>query len=445
MSELPQRRGTEPVPPAQIKVGAHVLIQLGRELVTDVEQAILECVKNCYDADAPGCRIEVNTQARVNRVETGLVERLARFDKESPTVKPKIDLIPPPADDEGATSEGEWCQRTLTCSGSLVIEDRGDGMSSDQLRASWLTVSGSVKRGTSGTPKAKTKKGRPPLGDKGLGRLGTMKLGDVLLVETATSPDLDLTTAQFRWEDCDSAATVDEVPVAFGSKTNTGRFKGTRVTVLGLNDIQEWRRPNRIHEIVASLAKLISPFEATSTFPVTIAVDGVESSLLAVADEVLSRAMAAFEFEWEQSDSGDRTLVAKASISRKLLASERSDNQRKRTALVFDADDGAGFAEMLMSPKKLKGYNKKSVSADRKWYVELERRYDWSHLLLSDEKASVDPGPFSGKFYFFRMDRQDNKEASKAAAGVAITSSLLKGLTGVAIGNAFLLLVQSGS
>jgi hypothetical protein len=37
---------------AQLKVGAHVLVQLGAELVTDVEQAILECVKNAYDADS---------------------------------------------------------------------------------------------------------------------------------------------------------------------------------------------------------------------------------------------------------------------------------------------------------------------------------------------------------------------------------------------------------
>ena len=38
-------------PEAHIKVGAHVLTQLGRELVTDVEQALLECVKNAYAPD----------------------------------------------------------------------------------------------------------------------------------------------------------------------------------------------------------------------------------------------------------------------------------------------------------------------------------------------------------------------------------------------------------
>src|SRR4051812_40888569 len=45
----------------ELRVGAHVLVQLGSELVTDVEQALLECVKNAYDADSPGCRISIET------------------------------------------------------------------------------------------------------------------------------------------------------------------------------------------------------------------------------------------------------------------------------------------------------------------------------------------------------------------------------------------------
>lgn len=46
---------------AFLRVSTHVLIQLGRELVTDTEQAILECVKNAYDADSPLCLINVDT------------------------------------------------------------------------------------------------------------------------------------------------------------------------------------------------------------------------------------------------------------------------------------------------------------------------------------------------------------------------------------------------
>jgi hypothetical protein len=43
------------------------------------------------------------------------------------------------------------------------------------------------------------------------------------------------------------------------------------------------------------LAKLISPFEATSTFPVKVSLDGVEQSLVTITDEVLKQAIAEFK------------------------------------------------------------------------------------------------------------------------------------------------------
>src|ERR1043166_6522875 len=71
---------------AELRVSAHVLVQLGNELVTDVEQAILECVKNSYDADSPGCRIEIDTREEGVQFEFGTAGRLKRFDTPSETV-----------------------------------------------------------------------------------------------------------------------------------------------------------------------------------------------------------------------------------------------------------------------------------------------------------------------------------------------------------------------
>ena len=97
-----------------------------------------------------------------------------------------------------------------------------------------------------------------------------MKLGDVLRIETSTSITGPIAVAQFRWADCTVANTVDEIPVYVDELENPVGFKGTRVSVLGLRDLSDWRRKNRVHEIARSLARLISPFEATSTFPVGI-------------------------------------------------------------------------------------------------------------------------------------------------------------------------------
>ncbi len=416
----------------QLKVGAHVLVQLGSELVTDAEQALLECVKNAYDADATSCEIVIDTRALGERSELDLVDRLARFDACTGTVKAEIQAASAPLDDDGKELPGSWCRRVLSFEGSLAIVDGGDGMTPEQLRSSWLTISGSAKRGAPGSVKKKTTgKSRTPLGDKGLGRLGTMKLGDILVVETATAADERLSTAQFRWADCGTAETVDEIPVKFGTLPNPSRFKGTRVSILGLNDLAHWRQPDRITNLTASLAKLVSPFEATSTFPVTVRSDKGTTSLVSVTNEILGRAVARFDFSWQAGAAGHMELVATAYMQRRLLAPTGSSAQRKRTDLVFADDGGAAFEEWLRSPSKLKGYARKEINSNPAWYVELERRYSYADILVKAGVPLSNPGCFKGSFYFFHLSRDAGPDT--AAAGVAVTSGLIKGMTGIAI------------
>jgi hypothetical protein len=144
-----------------------------------------------------------------------------------------------------------------------------------------------------------------------------------LLIETATSAAAPLATAQFRWTDCDTARTVDEIPVYLAQEKNSDKFKGTRVSVLGLRDIDEWRRPDRIYDITRSLAKLISPFEATSIFPVNVSLDGVEQSLVTITDEVLKQAIVLTPRRWCQvggsNSAGDGGQKARAPGSARII------------------------------------------------------------------------------------------------------------------------------
>jgi len=418
---------------AQLRVGSHVLIQLGRELVTDVEQAILECVKNSYDADSPGCRIEIDTREQGTLYEHGTADKLARFTAPAENV---VVIVKP---SEGAEKPADAADptalvtRQLDYMGRITIEDTGDGLDPDQLRSSWLVISKSRKR-TAGGPKAKTFRKRTPLGDKGLGRLGTMKLGDILLIETATSPESDLWRAQFRWADCDVADTVDQIPVQITNKTNSAGFKGTRVSILGLNDMPEWRRPRRLNEIARSLAQLISPFEATSTFPVGIVLDGVDQSLSGLANEVLARAVAEFHFRWEDDPlTGNRRLVARALMRKRLLASERNDKQKHKTERAFNGPDrGEGFAKALKSSSRMKQYDHVEVADDAPWYLEIKRTFNWSDFFIEEGLASTrDPGPFIGSFYYFHLNDRGPDEA--AAAGVGVDSSVIKSMAGISI------------
>jgi len=61
----------------ELRIDTRVVRQLGAELITDPEQALLELVKNSYDADADRCRVQIDTNAKAyfalgDRLETPL-------------------------------------------------------------------------------------------------------------------------------------------------------------------------------------------------------------------------------------------------------------------------------------------------------------------------------------------------------------------------------------
>lgn len=421
---------------SSLKVSAHVLVQLGSELVTDVDQALLECVKNAYDADSPGCRIEINTRDVGEIKETASAAKLLGFADPAEGVQVAI------YDDKGNRLDGPngsvrkldpqaIVHRHLHYMGKVSIEDHGEGISPEKVASSWLLISGSAKRSDGNGPKKTTKKGRTPLGDKGLGRLGTMKLGDVLEVESATSTDEPLTIARFRWQDCNGATTVDKVPVITESRENTGRFKGTRVNIYGLNDLPDWRRTKRLDEIARTLAKLVSPFEATSTFPVVITLDGNESSLASVTDQVLSQAIAKFDFRWEVDEGGNEQLVARAQFMKRLFTAARNATQKEKADLAFNQDEGAGFRTYLDAFGQTKPYTKTKPRSGA-CFIEFERRFAWTDMMLDSGVAIENPGPFRGAFYFFHLDTRD-APGDEAATGLAVNRALIKDLSGISI------------
>lgn len=420
---------------AMLKVSPHVLVQLGSELVTDVDQALLECVKNSYDADSVGCKIVVDTRKAGEIIEKATAARILAFNKPADNVQVefrdragnRIDADslrrPLPPD--------EPIERHLHYLGKITIEDTGDGIPPEKIASSWLMISGSIKRAQDSGPKKKTPKGRTPLGDKGLGRLGTMKLGDILEVESATAVDQPLSVAHFRWRDCDSAATIDQVPVITSTRKNPDRFKGTRVNIFGLRDLPDWRRKDRAAQLASSLAKLVSPFEATSTFPVKIQVDDNEQSLSSVTEHVLGQAIAQFDFSFEKKKDGAMELVARAKFMTRLFTAGRSAKQKDKADLAFNVDKGEGFRDYLNEDKRTKAYEKhksKKVGG----FVEFVRRYSWLDLMLKTEVEIADPGTFKGAFYFFHLDARD-AAGNEAAAGLGTLAKQVKNIAGISL------------
>ena len=86
-----------PSKPEHFDVHASVVFQLGESLISDAIQALLELIKNSYDADASYCKVTIDTDPAAARE----------------TLSEAVGLI--------------------------SIEDDGFGMSYEDIRRGWLT------------------------------------------------------------------------------------------------------------------------------------------------------------------------------------------------------------------------------------------------------------------------------------------------------------------
>ena len=200
--------------------GRHILT-IGRDLIQDSNAAVVELVKNAYDADSPDVQLEF-------------------------TVSP------------------------LHSGYSIVIADHGHGMSRDNVVNKWMVPSTQDK-----FDRRKSPSGRTMQGSKGVGRYAASILGTDLLLETVT-PDGEKTTAHFVWKDFESAEYLDDVEISLET-TGVSEPSGTRLTISGDDEfLGEWdqKRFDTLNFELKKLKSPMSPVFKDDEFRITFKVTG---------------------------------------------------------------------------------------------------------------------------------------------------------------------------
>ena len=118
----------------QFKTNSRHIGQLGRELVTDFVTALVELVKNAYDADAPGVRIMI--------------------------------------------------ENVNTPNSRIIVADTGCGMTEDEFENRWMVIGTSNKLSS-----PYTSKGRKKAGKKGIGRFSVERLAEHAVIYSYTSQE----------------------------------------------------------------------------------------------------------------------------------------------------------------------------------------------------------------------------------------------------------------
>lgn len=187
--------------------GRHILT-IGKDLIHDNSAAVVELVKNAYDADSPDVQVEF---------------------KKSPT----------------------------RSGYSIIISDHGHGMSRDDVINKWMVPSTQDK-----FDKRISHRGRIMQGNKGVGRYAASILGRDLLLETVSVAG-EKTTVYFAWKDFESAEYLDDVEIRLET-TQVSESSGTRLTINGDNQLlAEWDR-KRFEKLQFELKKLKSPVSNVS-------------------------------------------------------------------------------------------------------------------------------------------------------------------------------------
>lgn len=199
------------------KMTARVLAHLGEDLIKDESIALLELVKNSYDAGATNCVVDFN-----------------------------FDIF-----------------------GSLIeisISDNGSGMSLDTIENIWLVIGTDNKKNRL----ISHRQGRLPLGEKGIGRLGVHKLGNDIKLYSKHSDENEVYVS-IDWSKLAESKDIDDFKIDYGYSSDSHFFDkqtGTKIIVRNLKG--EWNR-RKLRSVFRDLTTLNSPFsEKSDSFEVVV-------------------------------------------------------------------------------------------------------------------------------------------------------------------------------
>ena len=351
--------------PLRFDINAAVVFRLGEELITDDVQALVELVKNCYDADATWVKVTIDSSGR---------------------------------NDSG--------RHYAAAEGTIVVEDNGHGIDEDTVRGGWLTIANSPKRDQKSVGRV-TRLGRTPIGDKGLGRLGSQRLAENVEVFTRAEavPEVEQYIA-FSWADFRDRSRLGDVPVR-SARTHGGRAAGTRLVLSGLREPDVWQASDKVRELQRRLSAMISPFEAASDFHVHLEVDGKHLELAEIHRRLRDTAQLRYSFEFD----GERFRVRGLARLSYFRPGGRSDQRLLET--IVQRDKGRALFEFLAG-RTGKGRPSQLSRSDRRgWFMGFgtERALDDLPGVRRADGSAVSPGPFRGDVDAVSLESGDARSA----------------------------------
>ena len=434
-------------PPA-FRIAARTILELGAELISSDGVALYELIKNSVDANSPQVRISIHISLGHSKFSS----LLDQIDGEISALKVGSNSRPKPREvtavrrlqgniyealEENAPKKSRDLyskmiepQRTLAKlrrslklfydeTNWITVADRGEGMSLEDLFEIYLTI------GTRSRQRMKREavqhRGHAYLGEKGVGRLSTMRLGALLQVRTTKAGETHMNKLDIDWDHFshDSDMLLDEVKVepTVGRKKEDSTSSGTTVRIKRLRS--DWNKDKFRSIILKEFSRLVDPFESKKAGRMLrLYYNGTRHYVREIERRLFEIAHAECKASLQNEDERP---VLRGYVNYRLRARERSFVLRE-TELRSHLDGQPFSALMNLGPIKVEfwWYNRSSLTGiddlKKRDLQELVKRWSGGLMLFrdgfrinpyggpEDDWLSLDTRAFGSKG--FKLNRQ---------------------------------------
>ena len=263
------------------RIAARTVLELGSELISSDVIAFYELIKNGFDA---GTRTGVDIKFDIVLPRNTYLKFKRKIEDGDNILSLKdqiIEEINPSANSDAqngfeeaiiAAKSREKLLDALNKAqahfNTITITDTGEGMSCEDLEKNFLVI-GTPSRKREIEAALKTGASKPPyLGEKGIGRLSAMRLGERLRVETSRQTDNYVNILEIDWRVFGELdVMLDEVHVqpTRGKKKTEPLKSGTSIIISDLSENWTEARVRRMAEY--DFSRLTDPFDNASTRP----------------------------------------------------------------------------------------------------------------------------------------------------------------------------------
>lgn len=295
------------------KPRARLLLQLGDKLIKNENVALLELIKNSFDADARKVTV------KLRQIQDKSI-------------------------------------------GSIEIIDDGEGMSMNIIEDVWLEPGSDFKEQLTRKNIRTKKYNRLPIGEKGIGRFGVHKLGNKIEL-ISRQKDKNEVVVIINWNEFSKEKYLENAKFEVFERTPEYFKRNKQGTKIIISDLKTNWDKKMVRELYKSIFTLNSPFHKTGKFTVDIDID--DKSLidkLPVWDDIKDFALWHFKCKIKGSEITEieykfEPWLSMTGVKGRTLNLENSEYLENRSSIVVKSKGKKKNEEVIINLSKNYGEN----------------------------------------------------------------------------------------